>query len=183
MRYQERFYRKIVSDEQNPGFQVTVKETDLLVHAPVEIKDKVREVILKQRGYIEAHIAAFPLFATTLKPLDLTAPAPEIIRDMAAAAQKTGIGPMAAVAGATTISATKIIANNGNPTLTKTLPKSAMKTDRGKLKKSQTRSHRRKRAKRLGLVRLKTQADEPLPVSRPRPHSRPIAKPTNQWRR
>ena len=92
----------------------------------------------------------------------------------------TGVLLLAAVAGATTISATKIIANNGNPTLTKTLPKSAMKTGRGKLKKSQTRSHRRKRAKRLGLVRLKTQAGEPLPVPRPRPRSRPIAKPIIQ---
>lgn len=65
----------------------------------------------------------------------------------------------------------------------RTLPKSALKTGLGKLKTSQTRSHRRKRTKRLGLLRPKAQVGEPLPVPRPRPRSRPIAKPISQWRR
>jgi ApbE superfamily uncharacterized protein (UPF0280 family) len=98
--HQERFYRKLVDTEKLTTFQVVVQETDLLVHADRELVSETRELILEQRGYVEAFIKAHPGFLTTLAPWKSSGPAPKIISDMAAAGAKAGVGPMAAVAGA-----------------------------------------------------------------------------------
>jgi uncharacterized protein len=81
-------------------FQVVVKETDLFVQADVDLKDQTRDLILTARGYLESHILQYPNFLTTLRPWPDSGPAPEIVRAMIAAGNKTGVGPMAAVAGA-----------------------------------------------------------------------------------
>lgn len=57
-------------------------------------------MILRQRGYLEAYLQRYPAFGQTLTPWHLDGPAPEIVRDMAAAGKAAGVGPMAAVAGA-----------------------------------------------------------------------------------
>ncbi len=98
--YQERTYRELVDGGRATPFRVVVKETDLLVHASGAFKDFTRERILRHRGVVEAYIQRFPEFSTTLAPWPITGPAPLIIRDMAEAGQKAGVGPMAAVAGA-----------------------------------------------------------------------------------
>lgn len=77
-----------------------MKETDLFVHAPGHLEQLTRDLILQHRGYIESYIKMYPEFATALTPWRITGPAPMIIRDMATAAEKAGVGPMAAVAGA-----------------------------------------------------------------------------------
>jgi len=76
-----------------------VKETDLFVHAVRNLEDAAKESILRHRGYIEAYIKEHPEFAETLTPWRMSGPAPIIIKDMAKAGQKAGVGPMAAVAG------------------------------------------------------------------------------------
>lgn len=98
--YQTRTYRKLVHREDMVSFRVAVKETDLFVHATTDLKEITKELILKYRGYIEAYIESYPEFAKTLKPWPIRGPAPIIIKDMAAAGEKAGVGPMAAVAGA-----------------------------------------------------------------------------------
>ncbi|MCP4688687.1 MAG: UPF0280 family protein [Desulfobacterales bacterium] len=100
MMHQERTYRERVDGGRAAPYRVVVKETDLLVHAPGELMDFTRERILWHRGVIESYIRQFPEFATTLTPWPITGPAPLIIREMAEAGQKAGVGPMAAVAGA-----------------------------------------------------------------------------------
>ncbi len=57
------------------------------------------EEIQRQRSLLEAYIARDPQFETSLKPVGLLEGAPEVVRRMAQAAWKTGVGPMAAVAG------------------------------------------------------------------------------------
>ncbi len=99
--YQERTYRNRITP--GPGrsfFQVTVQETDLLIHAPVSLKSLARERILHYRGHIQGYIERHPAFAGSLAPLPLSGPAPSIVRHMAAAGEAAGTGPMAAVAGA-----------------------------------------------------------------------------------
>ena len=98
--YQERTYRNLVKTEKLSTFQVVVKETDLLVHAERKLVGETRELVLEQRGYIEAFINAHPDFKTALIPWRFDGPAPSIVRDMITAGTTAGVGPMAAIAGA-----------------------------------------------------------------------------------
>ncbi len=76
-----------------------VKETDLLLYAPVNLEKQAREIVLAQRGYLEAYIRCNPLFLTSVASLETDGIAPVLIREMIIAGQKAGVGPMAAVAG------------------------------------------------------------------------------------
>lgn len=100
MKHQERTYRSLLHKDNLAAFKVVVKETDLFVHAASPLEDMTKELILKHRGYIETYIQQHPEFAKTLQPWHVSGPAPLIVKDMAAAAEKAGVGPMAAVAGA-----------------------------------------------------------------------------------
>ncbi len=99
--FQERIYRNQVrSDGMKVSYRVVVKETDLLVRSKIELKDVTREVVLRYRGYIESYIRWNQGFLQTLAPWIVKGPAPGIIRDMAGAGRRAGVGPMATVAGA-----------------------------------------------------------------------------------
>ncbi len=98
--YQERTYRNLVDTGKLLGFQVVVKETDLLVHAAKNLEYQTRELVLEHRGYVETYIKAHPAFATALSPWRLVGPAPAIVTDMVRAGENAGVGPMAAIAGA-----------------------------------------------------------------------------------
>jgi hypothetical protein len=98
--HQERTYRSLVNPAKLTTFQVVVKETDLLVHAGSKLAAEARELVLEQRGYIEAFIRTHPGFTAGLNPWRLNGPAPQIIADMVSAGENAGVGPMAAVAGA-----------------------------------------------------------------------------------
>ncbi len=98
--YQERTYRNLVATDKLTTFQVVVQETDLLVHAEKRLVEQTRELVLEHRGYVEAHIQAYPDFMSTLEPWYHEGPAPNIISDMITAGAKAGVGPMAAIAGA-----------------------------------------------------------------------------------
>jgi ApbE superfamily uncharacterized protein (UPF0280 family) len=89
-----------VNTEKLTTFQVVVKETDLLVHAATELVNETRELVLEQRGYVEAYIKAYPDFMTTLNPWRSKGPVANIISDMIKAGANAGVGPMAAIAGA-----------------------------------------------------------------------------------
>lgn len=83
------------------SFEVTVKETDLSVHAiATGLKALTKESTLKHRGHLEQYITAHPGFAVALEPVYVSPPAPNIVLEMAEAGSKAGVGPMAAVAGA-----------------------------------------------------------------------------------
>lgn len=100
MKSEPRFYRNAISASRLVHFQVTVKETDLMVSAETRLESATRELILLHRGYIEAYIDQYPEFQKTLTPWRIEGPAPAIVREMATAGEKAGVGPMAAVAGA-----------------------------------------------------------------------------------
>ncbi len=95
-----RTYRNRVKSGHLTAFEVTVKETDLHVQARCDLSALTRDLILEQRGYLEAYIRQHPEFIATLNPWPLTGPAPNMVRDMIAAGHAAGVGPMAAVAGA-----------------------------------------------------------------------------------
>ncbi|MBU2053712.1 MAG: UPF0280 family protein [Proteobacteria bacterium] len=62
--------------------------------------EAVTREIVRQRAILEEYIRRHPHFQHSLQPLAVKDDAPEVVRRMACAAQKVGVGPMAAVAGA-----------------------------------------------------------------------------------
>ena len=98
--YQERKYRNLIDTGELSNFRVVVQETDLQVHADRKLVTETRELVLEQRGYVEAYIKAHPEFLTTLTPWRQTGPAAKIVSDMVQAGIRAGVGPMAAIAGA-----------------------------------------------------------------------------------
>jgi hypothetical protein len=98
--YQARTYRNLIDTPNLFSYNVVVKETDLLVYAEKKLERETRELVLEQRGYLEAFIKTHPEFASALTPWQLEGPVPNIISQMVAAGNKSGVGPMAAVAGA-----------------------------------------------------------------------------------
>lgn len=61
---------------------------------------KAAEGMAAARQILEAHLLQDPLFALTLEPHEVHPSAEAMPSDMAAAARRAGVGPMAAVAGA-----------------------------------------------------------------------------------
>jgi ApbE superfamily uncharacterized protein (UPF0280 family) len=98
--YQPRTYRHRIESAGLVTFTVAVKETDLYVRAASNLQRKTRRLVLKYRTQLERYIKLNPDFQTSLKPLSIPEQAPRIVKDMIAAGQKAGVGPMAAVAGA-----------------------------------------------------------------------------------
>lgn len=97
---QPRTYRHWVESKDLVAFNVIVKESDLYILARANLKRKAYRLVVKYRAILEKYIAQHPTFLTSLKPLPVAADAPQIVKLMAEAGQKAGVGPMAAVAGA-----------------------------------------------------------------------------------
>ncbi len=77
---------------------IVYKDAKLRVACP--LPELVERELRRQRELLEAYICRQPEFREALTPLRLLAEAPQIARQMDAASQATGVGPMAAVAGA-----------------------------------------------------------------------------------
>jgi hypothetical protein len=98
--YEPRTYRHWVADQDLTSFQVIVKETDLFISATQALTEEARAAVSRYRHDLESYIDTHPGFVDSLEPIDMDADAPLVVREMADAALKTGVGPMAAVAGA-----------------------------------------------------------------------------------
>jgi len=95
-----RHYRERVKSPDLLKFQVTLKETDLLISAETDLSQEALTVVWKYRNQIEKYIARDPQFKESLVPYSVDLLAPPIVKEMAAAGREAGVGPMAAVAGA-----------------------------------------------------------------------------------
>jgi ApbE superfamily uncharacterized protein (UPF0280 family) len=98
--YQPRTYRHWVKDKDLVAFNVTVKETDLYIRTQTNLKRKAYKLVLKYRDTLERYIERHPSFLTSLEPVVVGDDAPQLVIEMAEAARKVGVGPMATVAGA-----------------------------------------------------------------------------------
>lgn len=98
--YEPRTYRHWIKDKDLISFNVIVKETDLYVRAATNLERKTYKLVLKYRGALERYIERHPSFLTSLVPIPVVDDAPLIVKSMAEATAKVGVGPMAAVAGA-----------------------------------------------------------------------------------
>lgn len=102
--FEERTYRTQFNTERFKGFEVKVRETDLWIGVdPVSFKNEMKETALEKikslRQVLDEYIKTEPLFKKSLKPFSPAVHAPSEAAEMAAAAEKAGVGPMAAVAG------------------------------------------------------------------------------------
>lgn len=98
--HQERTYRNRLYHDGLSAFRTIVKETDLFIQASMNLDVQAKESILQYRGHIESFIQEHPDFTTSLVPLKISGPVPNIVADMLDASHRSGVGPMAAVAGA-----------------------------------------------------------------------------------
>lgn len=100
MSFEPRLYRRSVDPAGLTCFEVVVKETDILVCAERELKDLAEDLVHRARWDLESYIAGHPRFAESYVPVQVEADAPAIVQQMARAAWRANVGPMAAVAGA-----------------------------------------------------------------------------------
>ena len=98
--YQPRTYRRWVKDKDLVSFDVVVKETDLYIRAKHNLRQRALKAVLKYRTQLEKYIERHPAFLTALEPYPIEEDAPDIVKEMAEAGRKAGVGPMASVAGA-----------------------------------------------------------------------------------
>lgn len=98
--YEPKTYRKWVKGKDLISFNVVLKETDLHVSALTNLRSKTERLVVKYREKLERYIEGHPPFLLSLSPVSVGLDAPDIVRAMAHATEKVGVGPMAAVAGA-----------------------------------------------------------------------------------
>jgi len=98
--YRERRYRQRIHHERLVSFKVAIQETDLMILAESDLTELTEEIIYKVRGPLEGYIASHPEFLHAMSPLPYDKLAPVVVKEMLAAAEICGSGPMAAVAGA-----------------------------------------------------------------------------------
>ena len=102
--FQARTYREQFNTERFTGFVVSHQETDLWIGVdPMSYQESIKQVALekikKLRETFDNYIEQEPFFKKSLKPFQPGDNAPKEAMEMAAAADKAGIGPMSAVAG------------------------------------------------------------------------------------
>ncbi|MDY6795277.1 MAG: UPF0280 family protein [Actinomycetota bacterium] len=100
MDYLHRFYRRSMQAEGLVPFRVVIGESDLFVWAERELKERARDSLYWHRRELEEFINLQPLFGESLRPYEVPSDSPRVVRIMARAAERVGVGPMAAVAGA-----------------------------------------------------------------------------------
>ncbi|PIU29550.1 MAG: hypothetical protein COT09_00245 [Candidatus Hydromicrobium americanum] len=95
-----RSYRNWCKHRDLVCFNVVVKESDIYILARKNLTRKAIKLVSKYRLIVEKYIERNPSFASSLEPVPVEGNAPLIVKEMAKAGKKVGVGPMAAVAGA-----------------------------------------------------------------------------------
>jgi hypothetical protein len=98
--YEERFYRGLSKPQDLVCYEVKIKETDLFCCTSTDVRSVVEERAHLYRHQLEAYIAQRPDFLHSLVPIEPDPLAPRIVKEMLAASEVVGVGPMACVAGA-----------------------------------------------------------------------------------
>ncbi len=100
MTYEPRWYRDLMHAKGLVSFEVKVLQTDLHISAGQDLSSSALRSVEKLRSDIESFISRDAVFEKTLTPYPVPESSPPIVKAMAQAAERAGVGPMAAVAGA-----------------------------------------------------------------------------------
>ena len=98
--YLRRFYRENMHAAGLVSFRVAVRESDLFIFAARDLAAEARVSLTRHRADLEGFISRQPRFRVSYRPYAVPDDSPEVVRLMAGAAERVGVGPMAAVAGA-----------------------------------------------------------------------------------
>lgn len=98
--YLRRFYRENMHAQGLVSFRVAIRESDLFIFAERDLTSEARSFLAAHRADLEGFIARQPRFRTSFRPYEVPGDSPPVVRLMAEAAARTGVGPMSAVAGA-----------------------------------------------------------------------------------
>jgi ApbE superfamily uncharacterized protein (UPF0280 family) len=98
--YEPRTYRHWIKGKDLLSFNIVAKETDLCIRSSTNLRRKAYKLVSKYRDILERYIAWHPAFLTSLEPVSVGDDVPHIVKLMAEATARVGIGPMASVAGA-----------------------------------------------------------------------------------
>lgn len=79
--------------------ELKYKQTSITVFCDLDIKSEVTEFLEDRYDELEAYCSRNPIFLVSYDPIKVEENAPDIVRRMADAGGKAGVGPMAAVAG------------------------------------------------------------------------------------
>jgi len=96
----QRFYRKLISDNDLVNFSVSFESSDLFISADKDLSRYALKLTTNYRKIIQGYITKHPEFEKSLRPVKTDPSAPEIIKDMIRQSLKVDVGPMASVAGA-----------------------------------------------------------------------------------
>jgi hypothetical protein len=104
MLFETKTYRNSLSNERFQSFVIQHETADLWIgidHA--SFKEEMADIALARLKLVldelEAYAASNPIFKKSLKPCSVQDDAPTMIRQLAAAGEKAGVGPMAALGG------------------------------------------------------------------------------------
>ncbi|MEO0094931.1 MAG: UPF0280 family protein [candidate division WOR-3 bacterium] len=97
--YIPRSYRNFCLNKRFVRFEIRQKESDLFILAKSELIVQAHKTLSELRAQIESYIEIDKNFLTSLKPIEILDSAPEIVKEMARASKKFGVGPMASIAG------------------------------------------------------------------------------------
>lgn len=103
---EERVYRRGMGlSPKKRNFEILEFETDLWISLESSawhqgLEGEIRGLVVMLRETLKEYIKSDPMFLTSYEPWEVLPGAPPIAVDMAKAATKAGVGPMAAVAGA-----------------------------------------------------------------------------------
>ena len=96
-----RHYRNICTPGPDElSYQVVIEQSDLLIISRKDVRSMILDRLNIIRSEIKNYIYLNPDFSSSLIPIAVKGNSPDIIKDMAHAAELFGVGPMAAVAGA-----------------------------------------------------------------------------------
>lgn len=98
--YLERRYRGVVEPTGLTCFHLVKGESDLFICAEGDFKKTAKESLAACRAELEDYLATHLSFGTSFKPVPAASGAPDIVKEMAEAAEIFNVGPMASVAGA-----------------------------------------------------------------------------------
>jgi len=93
-------YRVTSEDSDLRPTRIREGESDLFILSPRECSSEARRSLLYWRGELKKYLKKNPAFRRSVLPLAVEEGAPRIVREMAKASARCGVGPMAAVAGA-----------------------------------------------------------------------------------
>lgn len=94
-------------------FRLKVKETVATVIAEEGFLPFAEEEVIRQREILENYISKNPEFLCSLEPILVSDDSPEIVKRMAKASFRAGVGPMASVAGAISYFAVREMVKRG----------------------------------------------------------------------